>query len=109
MKESVKKKGTLTKPPAPWTLRREGKIKLCKFLAGVKFPFGHAANLETYVDVVTGKLHGLKTHDYHILLQTILPVGLRGIASQDMYEAIAELGRFFKELCAKTLSIKVVE
>ena len=26
-----------------------------------------------------------------------------------MYEAIAELGRFFKELCAKTLSIEVVE
>ena len=109
LQESVKKKGTLTKPPAPWMLRREGKIKLCKFLAGVKFPVGHAANLETYVDVVTGKLHGLKTHDYHILLQTILPVGLRGIADKDMYEAIAELGRFFKELCAKTLNVEVVE
>ena len=61
------------------------------------------------MDVVTGKLHGLKMHDYHILLQTILPVGLRGIASQDMYEAIAKLGRFFKELCAKTLNVEVVE
>ena len=68
LKESVKKNGTLKKPPAPWTLTKEGKIKLCKFLAGVKFPFGQAANLETYVDVVSGKLHGLKIHDYHILL-----------------------------------------
>ena len=63
LKENEKKKDTLVKHPAPWMLRREGKIKLCKFLAGVKFPFGHAENLETYVDVVTGKLHGLKMHD----------------------------------------------
>ena len=52
LKESVKKKGTLKKPPAPWILPKEGNIKLCKFLAGIKFPFGHAANLETYVDTM---------------------------------------------------------
>ena len=34
LKESVKKKGTLKKPPGRWTLTKEGKIKLCKFLAG---------------------------------------------------------------------------
>ena len=54
LKESVKKKGVFKKLPATWTLKKEGKIKLYKFLAGVKFPYGHAANLETYVDVENG-------------------------------------------------------
>ena len=48
-------------------------------------------------------------HDYHILLQTILPAGLRCNVSKDMYEAINLLGRFFAELCAKTLRIDVVK
>ena len=104
-----KKEGSYKKHPTPWTLSKENKIKLCKYLANVKFPDGHAANLATYVDVETGKLHGLKMHDYHILLQTILPAGLRGIVSKEMYEAIALLGRFFKDLCAKTLRIDVVK
>ena len=52
---------------------------------------------------------GMKTHDCHILLQRVLPAGLRGIAGKDMYEAIAKLGRFFRELCAKTLRVDVLE
>jgi hypothetical protein len=109
LQKDPKKKGSYKKYPAPWTLSKENKIKLCKYLANVKFPDGHAANLATYVDVETGKLHSLKTHDYPILLQTILPAGLRGIVSKEMYEAIALLGRFFKDLCAKTLRIDVVK
>jgi hypothetical protein len=41
---------------------------------------------------VVGKL---KTHSCHILLQRIIPAGLRGLVPKDVYEAIAELGTFF--------------
>ena len=54
------------------------------------------------------KVTGMKTHDFHILLQRVLPAGLKGIASKEMYVAIAELGRFFRELCAKTLKVDVL-
>ena len=57
----------------------------------------------------SGRISGLKTHDCHMLLQRVLPAGLRGIVPKPMYEAIAELGRFFRELCAKTLRIEVLE
>lgn len=110
LQEYKKEKGSYKKYPAPWTLiRKENKIKLCKFLANVKLSDGHVGNLTTYVDVQSGKLHGLKMHHYHILLQTILPVGVRGIVPKEVHEAIALLGRFFKELCAKTLRIDVVK
>jgi hypothetical protein len=52
-----------------------------------------------------GSMHGLKTHDYHILLQRILPAGLRGLVRKDVYEVIAELGRFFSQLRSKTLKV----
>ena len=54
-------------------------------------------------------MSGLKTHDCHILVQRVLPAALKGVASKDMYEAIAGLGRFFRELCAKTLKVQVLD
>jgi hypothetical protein len=56
-----------------------------------------------------GKVHSLKTHDCHILLQRVLLAGLKGVAPREMYEAVAELGRFFRELCCKTLRVDLLE
>ena len=84
-------KVTVTKPPAPWTLRKENKIRLCRYLYNCRFPDGFAANLANCVDIATGKITGLKTHDFHMLLQRVLPAGLRGIVPKPMYEAITEL------------------
>ena len=61
------------------------------------------------MDPVLGKVTGLNTHDCHILLQRVLPAWLRGLVPKPMYEAIAELGRFFRELCSKNLRIDVLE
>jgi len=38
-----------------------------------------------------------------------MPAGLRGLVRQDVYEAIAELGDFFRELCSRNLKIDVVK
>ena len=46
-------------------------------------------------------MHGLKTHDCHILLQRILPAGLRGLVHKDVYEVIAELDSFLDNFARK--------
>ena len=96
------------KPHAPWTLEKEKKKKLCRYLAQTRFPDGYCSNWEKCVDIDGCKVSGFKTHDCHILLQRVLPAGLKGIASKEMYSAIAELGRFFRELCARTLKVDVL-
>jgi hypothetical protein len=48
-------------------------------------------------------MKGLKTHDRHILLQRILLAAMRGFLDKDIYEAIAKLGTFFRQLCSRTL------
>jgi hypothetical protein len=74
------------------------------FLSQVKFPDGFASNISRCVSADGTKLQGLKTHDCHILLQRIFPAAMRGFLDKDIYEAIAELGKFFRELCRKTLN-----
>ena len=74
----------------------------------VKFPDGFASNISRCINAEGTKVQGLKTHDCHILMQRILPAALRGFVDSDVYEAIAELGKFFRELCSRTLNKDVL-
>jgi hypothetical protein len=95
-----------SKPKACYVLTPEAKKKFLQFVSNVKFPDGYASNISRCVNMEGGgSMHGLKTHDCHILLQRILPAGLRGLVRKDVYEVIAELGRFFRQLCSKTLKV----
>jgi hypothetical protein len=95
-------------PRARYTLSTEQKKAFCDFLREVKFPDGFASNISRCLNVEGTKLQGLKTHDCHILLQRILPAAMRGFLDKDIYEALAELGKFFRELCSKTLNKDVL-
>jgi hypothetical protein len=88
-------------PEAWYTMTKEEKIAFCEFIRAVRFPDGYAANLAKCVSPDGCKLQGLKTHDCHILLQRILPAGLRGIMDKEIYEAVAELGNFLKSCAPK--------
>ncbi|KAK1603175.1 hypothetical protein QYE76_018659 [Lolium multiflorum] len=81
----------------------------CEYLRGVMFPFGFASNIANCLNAEGNKLQGLKTHDCHILLQRLLAIGIKDLVKPNMYNMIAELGRFFREICSKTLSRAVVE
>jgi hypothetical protein len=97
-------------PAAPYVLGKDQKIEFCKFLKGIKFPDGYAANLGRYISDDGSRIVGkLKTHSCHILLQRIIPAGLRGLVRKDVYEAIAELGTFFRELCSRNIRTDVVK
>jgi hypothetical protein len=95
---------------APYLLGKQQRVEFCKFLKGIKFPDGYAANLARYISENGARVVGkLKTHSCHILLQRIIPAGLRGLVSKDVYEATAELGTFFRELCSRNIRIDVVK
>ncbi|KAK1644427.1 hypothetical protein QYE76_062232 [Lolium multiflorum] len=96
-------------PQAWYTMSKQEKIAFCEFIKAVRFPDGYASNISKCVASDKCKLQGLKTHDCHILLQRILPAGLRGTIHEDIYEAVAELGNFFRELCCKTLKRDVLD
>jgi hypothetical protein len=54
--------------------------------------------------VKTGKLTGLKSHDYHIIIERLLPVMFCGYFKDDLWRLLAELSYFYRHLCAKTVS-----
>jgi hypothetical protein len=93
---------------ARYTLSTEQKKTFYDFLREVKFPDGFASNISRCVNAEGTRLQGLKTHDCHILLQRILPAAMRGFLDRDIYEALAELGKFFRDLCSRILNKDVL-
>ena len=95
--------GSIMKPRASYTLDPKQREGLFEFLNAIKYPDGYAANISRCVTSKNGKLSGMKSHDYHVLLQRLLPVGLRGYVDKELSTTLFELGGFFQDLCSKTL------
>jgi len=73
-------------------------------LKDAKFSDGSASNVQRCLTTDAIKWQGLKTHDCHILLQRVMPTGLRGLLDNDIYQTIAKFGKFFRELCSQRLN-----
>jgi hypothetical protein len=61
-----------------------------------KFFDGYTAELKRCVNVKAGKIRGLKSHDYHIVMERLLTVMLCGYFDGDIWEALAELSYFYR-------------
>jgi hypothetical protein len=55
------------------------------------------------VNVKAGKIHGLKSHDYYIIMERLLSVMLCGYLDNDIWKVLAELSYFYRQLCAKKI------
>ena len=66
-------------------------------------PDGYASNIKRCVDFDGCKVFGLKSHDYHVILQKLLPLVARHILPEDVARPLIELSRFFNALCSKEL------
>ncbi|CAL8991373.1 unnamed protein product [Prunus brigantina] len=84
-------------------MKPNDKKEFLKFVSSVKFPDGYASNIARCVNVDGGKFTGLKSHDYHVFMQRLLPVGIRHLLPEDVVKPIILLSRFFSQLTAKTL------
>ncbi|CAL2256785.1 unnamed protein product [Prunus armeniaca] len=81
-----------------FSMKPNDKKEFLKFVSSVKFPDGYASNIARCVNVDGGKFTGLKSHDCHVFMQRLLPVGIRHLV-----KPIILLSRFFSQLTAKTL------
>ncbi|XP_059316109.1 uncharacterized protein LOC132066941 [Lycium ferocissimum] len=106
---ATQKDGKWYYPRRCYSLSPDEKSKVCKFLKMVKVPDGYSSNVSRWVKLKDRKVYGMKSHDSHILLEQLLPLAIRGVVPNNVYDAITELSIFFRELCSKTLRVDVLD
>ena len=83
------------------SLQKKEAFKWLKYV--VMFPDGYCSNISKGVNLSTGKVTGLKSHDYHIWIERLMPVMVRGYIPEKVWRVFAELSHFFRTLCAKKI------
>jgi hypothetical protein len=61
------------------------------------------------MNVMTGKLTRLKSHDYHIIMKGLLPIMFRGYLDDVVWTVLVELSYFYRQLCAKEITVEMME
>jgi len=97
------------KAAAEFVLKKHQRKEVLEWFQTLMFPDGYVANLRRGVNLSTMRINGLKSHDYHIWIERLLPVMVRGYLPDHVWQVLAELSNFFRQLCAKELSRTVVE
>jgi hypothetical protein len=89
------------KSHASFCLKPQHWKEVMRWIKGLKFPDGYAAGLRRSMNMATGKLIGLKSHDYHIIMETLMHVMFQGYFDDVVWTMLAELSYFYRQLCAK--------
>jgi len=89
-------------PDSPYILSNADKKEFLETLRSVRTPSQYVSAL--YTKINDGKLLGLKSHNYHVLLQQILPTCLRNVGDKRVVRAIMRLSRVFQKLCMKVIN-----
>ncbi|GJS87519.1 putative transposase-associated domain-containing protein [Tanacetum coccineum] len=98
-----------TLPPAGYTLTNAEKDIFCETLHNIKVPEGYCSNFSSLVNLKDRKLIGLKSHDYHMLMQEFLPIAIRSIMHPPTRYAIIRFCFFFKSICSKEIILKELD
>jgi hypothetical protein len=61
-------KGNMKRPHAPYCLKPTERKEILRWLKKLKFSDHYTSNIKLAVNVSTGKLNVLKSHDYHIII-----------------------------------------
>ena len=96
-------------PKACYQMNAKERDDFCKVIKELKLPDECSSNISKCVQLRQHKLVGLKSYDYHVLIEEILPIAIPGSFPDHVSLAIIDLCNFFKELYSKVLDVDNLE
>jgi hypothetical protein len=89
----------MLKPAAPYVLTDEEFKLFANTIESLKTPTGHSSSLGKHIR--SKKFGALKSHDYHVLMQQLLPLAIRGLLKSGPRMAMMRMCKVFKRICTK--------
>jgi len=89
----------ILKPHAPYVLTIDELDILWLKIGSMKLPTNYGASLD--IHVANKKLNSMKSYDYHMLMQQVLPLCLWGLMAMELWMPITRLSCVFQWVCVK--------
>ncbi|XP_058084589.1 uncharacterized protein LOC131232380 [Magnolia sinica] len=102
--------GKVIQKRGPFLLRKEEKKIFIQTLRELRVPIGFSGNWKNIVNEDSVDLKGMKSHDYHVLMQHLLPILIQHAFrdSKHMRTIIRSFCTFFNALCSRTIDIEML-
>ncbi|KAL0379281.1 UNVERIFIED_CONTAM: hypothetical protein Sradi_3233600 [Sesamum radiatum] len=104
--------GKYLKPKASYTLSKDERAIVLKWIKDLRLPDGYASNLGRSVNLDDFSMYGMKSHDCHVFMEKLLPIAFRDLLPESVWNALTELSLFFRDLCSTVLlesNVKTLE
>ncbi|KAG8366038.1 hypothetical protein BUALT_Bualt17G0034500 [Buddleja alternifolia] len=85
--------GKYLKPKASYTLSKDERQIVLKWIKNLRLPDGYASNLARCVNLDDCSLHGMKSHDCHIFMERLLPIAFRDLLPESVWNGLTELSQ----------------
>lgn len=92
---------TFFKPHAPYIFTDAEKKIFIKVVSAIRTPSGYGSALGKHMK--NSKFLGLKSHDYHCLIQQIIPVLSRSLLQPLQRTTLIRLGKSLSRICARVV------
>ena len=99
----------VAKPRASFMLEKNAQLLVYKWLKSLRFPDGHASNISRLVNMEECRLYGMKSHDCHVFMQTLIPLAFRDLLPKGIWDALTEISHFFRDICSSKLNVDHIE
>jgi hypothetical protein len=97
------------KPRASFCLKPKERKEVMSWMQDLKFPDSYITGFRRAVNMETGKINGLKSHDYHIFMKRLLLVMFHGYFNDNVWIALADISLFYRQLCAKEIKKEMIK
>lgn len=96
-------------PMGCYHFTKDEKQKVLHFLESLKFPDGFSSNISRCIKDGEFQLSRMKSHDFYVFIQRLLPLSIRGCLTKEVRVVLYELSEFIQRLCGRTMYLDVLE
>ncbi|KAL3370947.1 hypothetical protein AABB24_007792 [Solanum stoloniferum] len=87
--------GKIVKPKANFSFTLDEKREIIEWVKNLRMSEGYASNLGKRADMNEGKLIGMKSHDCHVFMETLIPIAFSHLPER-IWKPITEISLFLK-------------
>jgi hypothetical protein len=107
--ELVYDESRVAKPRANFVLEKNAQLLVYKWLKSLCFPDVHVLNISRLVNIEDCRLYGMKSHDCHVFMQTLIPLAFHDLLPKRIWDALTEISHFFINICSSKLNVDHIE
>ena len=90
-------------------LKKNTQLLVYKCHKSLRFLDGHVSNISRLVNIKECRLYGIKSHDWHVFMQTLIPLTYRDLFPKGIQDVLAKISYFFRDICSSKLNVDHIE